>query len=119
MNFFVIKVGSKPYILPILFSFCYFSTLKVGKKHLKIEQNCSFDPVCSLNPSYISYFVFWIADCGINNKSEIHIPQSKINIGYSIVNYKNPLFPHNFNNESFAALAVKFGIKYLLPGAEV
>jgi len=38
--------------LPILFSFCYFSTLKVGKKHLKIEQNCSFDPVCPLNPPY-------------------------------------------------------------------
>ena len=37
MNLFVIKVGSKPYILSILFPFCYFSTLKVGKKHLKIE----------------------------------------------------------------------------------
>ena len=37
MNFFVIKVGSKPYISPILFSFCYSSTLKVGKKHLEIE----------------------------------------------------------------------------------
>jgi hypothetical protein len=29
------------------------------------------------------------------------------------------LFPHNFDNESFTALPVKFGIKHLLPGAEV
>jgi len=29
------------------------------------------------------------------------------------------LFPHNFNNESFTPLPVKFGIKYLLPLSEV
>ena len=33
MNFFVLKVGKNPYMVPIFFSFCGFSTLKVGKKH--------------------------------------------------------------------------------------
>ena len=37
MNFFVLKVGSNPYILPTFYSFYGFSTLEVGKKHLKIE----------------------------------------------------------------------------------
>ncbi len=37
MNPIILKVGSKPYKLPILFSIYCIFILKVGKKHLEIE----------------------------------------------------------------------------------